>query len=108
MSDDKKPFTVTDRRHFTTDGESRPAEDEAPVATVDRAPVAPASAQAAPAEDDLQDDAPEGIPIPADFRGLVLSLFEQGGMLLGLGPEQREPALEGVRGVVSLLEMLQE
>lgn len=99
MSEDKKPFTVKDRRQFTTEGDARPVEDEG---------AAPATTAAAPApaapDDDAESPEEPGEPIPADLSGLVISLAAQAGVLLGAG---KPDATEGARGLISLLEMLQ-
>ncbi len=95
MSDDKKPFTVNDRRHFTADGETRdedssreePEARSAPAATAD--PVRPG----------------------LDFAGLILSLGAQASMLLGLVEDNEDappPDLEGAKAIISLLEVLRE
>ena len=106
MSDEKKPFTVTDRRHFTPEGASRPDEAEpSPVAAVPDLAEEPIPGL----DEDDADDEPGGLPpIPADFAGLVISLAAQASMLLGLMPGGPPPDLEGARGVISLVEMLQE
>ncbi|HET9316255.1 MAG TPA: DUF1844 domain-containing protein [Vicinamibacteria bacterium] len=101
MSDEKKPFTVNDRRHFTSEGEAR-----AEVATprpLEREPVA------APAPEDSLPDA--GAAGSLDFIGLLVSLGAQASALLGLGeaPDAEERArvdLAGARGIIGLLEML--
>jgi hypothetical protein len=98
MSEDTKPFTVKDRRHFTTEGESRPGEAASPAVTAASAPPAPD-----PAHEDLPP--PPSGAIPADFAGLVVSLAAQATLLLG---DKAEEDLEGARGVISLLEMLAE
>jgi hypothetical protein len=130
MSDEKKPFTVTDRRHFTREGEVRdgsvaiPA-DEAPATPVTTAPPVarpesrptpdPGRAQAessyrqatrgAPPEDDEAGG-------PLDFVGLLLSLGTQASMMLGMAgrPGERPPApdLAGARSMISLLEILRD
>ncbi len=97
MSQSEKPFTVSDRRHFTPEG--RPRED----AEAAGAPETPAQA---PAETNPP-RAPEG---PAEFSQFVVGLAAQAGTLLsgeGLpeGVDARE-ALEGARSVIAILEML--
>jgi len=97
MSQSEKPFTVSDRRHFTPEG--RPRDD----AEAAGAPETPAEA---PAETSPP-RAPEG---PAEFSQFVVGLAAQAGTLLsgeGLpeGVDARE-ALEGARSVIAILEML--
>lgn len=110
MSEDRKGFTVNDRRHFTADGQVRAAqEEESPV--VD-SPV--------PAEPPLP--AREPAPVPAVPRpagpsvghavalgDLLVQLAGNASLLLGLAaPEGEEPQvdLEGAREVIGILEML--
>jgi hypothetical protein len=115
MSDEKKPFTVTDRRHFTPEGQSRPEDAEpSPVAApaAARPPAADPADEAIPGLDEsdeaYDDDGMPPPPIPADFPGLVVSLAAQATLLLGMAPGAPKPDLDGARGVISLLEMLQE
>ena len=131
MSEEKKPFTVTDKRHFTREGEVR--EDAAPAARpepkVPEEPVAPPAgpsrvvAATAPAPDPAHaraeasyrqasagrhDAEAEGL----DFVGLLLSLGTQASMMLGgaRGPGEKPgpPDLGGARSIISLLEILAE
>ena len=119
MSEDKKPFTVSDRRHFTSEGEIRksdaddPAAGSGPAATVVPPPapdakppenVAPAPASAAGEE---AGDEP-GTRFPSDFLGLLISLGAQGSMLLMGGPEGEPPDIEGARSLIELLGVLKE
>jgi hypothetical protein len=114
MSEDKKPFTVKDRRHFTSDGAAReadaPAEPAAPApasaVASEQAPVSSAEPKGeAPASHD------EGSRFPSDFLGLLVTLGTQGSMLLaGVVPGEQHagpPDLDGARDVISLLESLQ-
>jgi len=103
---DEKPFTVNDRRHFTTDGDARetPAE-RAPsgrVGSASEAPVDPPTPEGAPRR-------PAG---PVDFTSFLFSLGAQAGALLsGAGTEEgmsAEDALAHAQQIVSILEMLQE
>jgi hypothetical protein len=112
MSEDKKPFTVKDRRHFTAEGEAR-AEDSsrdessgrsAPAATVD-----PERPRPAPSPEPVRDAGPRpGL----DFAGLLLSLGAQASLLLGIAGEDEEPGppadLAGAQAVISLLEVLRD
>jgi uncharacterized protein DUF1844 len=110
MSDEKKPFTVSDRRHFTAEGHTR---DE--TAGQEDAPAPPAKAPP-PSEDResrRQSAAPpEGGPPPTlDFAGLLLSLGAQASLLLGLAGEDEAdepPDLEGAQAIITLLEVLRE
>ena len=96
MSETEKPFTVSDRRHFTPEGRPRGTAEDA------------SAAEASPA-DAADETSPAG---PADFSQFVLGLAAQAGALLsgqglpeGMGPAE---ALEGARSVISILEMLKD
>src|SRR5688500_16761325 len=118
MSDDKKSFTVNDRRHFTAEGRARETEPafEAPPPAVPP-PPSPSPAGAAPVAppetDDLDGD-PEGDlpPFPADLLGLIGSLATQATVLLAGDPDARRPPsppeLEAVRSIIALLDVLHE
>ena len=136
MSDDKKSFTVSDRRHFTAEGRARetePASDPSPAApraeaepeSAGGAPSRPSSGAVSPAEpdalagdrSDLEDEAgPEGEddlpPFPADLLGLIGSLATQATVLLAGDPSTRRPPappeLEAVRSIIALLDVLHE
>jgi hypothetical protein len=101
MSQDQKSFTVSDRRHFKSDGEAREDTPEAPP-VVDRKE----EARSAPAEPSSR------AARPADFSQFILSLAAQAGFLLSgqAGAEGPSPAeaLEDVRGLISILEMLKD
>jgi uncharacterized protein DUF1844 len=132
MSDDKKPFTVSDRRHFTPEGEVRKSDaDEAtpaPAAQPEASAAAPAptSAQSTPPGDAARSVAPtpaaapaahgeeagpsteHGGRYPSDLLGLLISLGAQASMLLMGGPEGEPPELEGARSLIELLGVLKE
>jgi uncharacterized protein DUF1844 len=132
MSEDKKPFTVSDRRHFTPEGEVRksdadeatpdagaaaptpPGEPSPPPDDAARA-VAPPPAAAAAAAGEGEAGAPEPGPggehggrFPSDLLGLLISLGAQASMLLMGGPEGEPPDLEGARSLIELLGVLKE
>jgi hypothetical protein len=100
MSQSEKPFTVSDRRHFTPEGRPRGDKDAAgPTET----PGVEAPSEASPPP------APGG---PADFSHFVVGLAAQAGTLMsgeGLpeGVDSRE-ALEGARSLIAIVEMLKE
>jgi len=111
MSEDKKPFTVKDRRHFTAEGETREDDSSqvdsprpAPAATAEPARPRPAAASAGAG--------PEQGPRPGlDFAGLLLSLGAQASLLLGMGDEDEAgapPDLPGAQAIIALLEVLRE
>lgn len=100
MSQTEKPFTVSDRRHFTPEGRSR---DDAAEAAAPETPGAEARTEAG------RPPTPGG---SADFSQFVLGLAAQAGMFLSGeklpdGIDAGE-ALEGARSVIAILEMLKE
>ena len=123
MNEDKKPFTVSDRRHFTSEGEVRKSDADEPAAVSGPAAtglvppaepdskspeeVAPAPAPAADADDEAAGD-PQGTRFPSDFLGLLISLGAQGSMLLMGGPGGEPPDIEGARSLIELLGVLKE
>ena len=109
MSEDKKPFTVKDRRHFTADGETRE-----PAAEAAASPAPPAERPAAPRSEPppRAQPGPEAGSRPTlDFAGLLISLGTQASLLLGMGGDE-EPGLapdyQGAQAIISLLEVLRE
>ena len=111
MTEEKKPFTVSDRRHFTPEGEARSVEERAPDAPPGR-PDEPAPPRPAPpAPPAAAGGAPDHPAYPLDFTGLLISLATQAAMLLGGGNPAEEgppPDPEGARAFINLLEVLQE
>jgi hypothetical protein len=121
MSEREKPFSVSDRRHFTPEGQPR-EEGAAPVEGSVQPSPPPAAAGAAGGESPPRSTAAaeEGMRAPhgsrpagpVDFAQFLLSLGAQAEMLLsGAGqdqPVERASAIEGVRSVISILEMLRE
>lgn len=98
MSEDRKPFAVKDRRHFTVEGEARSADSAAEKPS----PTAP---EAIPREPQ-----PPRANAPAlDFTGLLLSLGAQASLLLTGDPASGgPPALADARAIISLLEVLEQ
>src|SRR5262245_2701058 len=103
MTEERKSFTVNDRRHFTADGDTREPEPEAAPATPEPEPPENEARGATSAPRASQ---PTG---PADFSQFLLSLGAQAGFLLTPqeGSDRRE-ALEGARSIISILEMLKD
>lgn len=133
MSDDKKPFTVTDRRHFTAEGRARETEppvEPAPAAAAAARPEAgparvsappppppPAAEPVAGEPDDfdggdaMDSDGDEDLPpFPTDLLGLIGSLATQATVLLAGDPAARRPPtppeLDAVRSIIALLDAL--
>ena len=122
MSETEKPFTVSDRRHFTADG--RPREETEPEASSsgertsspsgDSAPPPPGPPPPAEAPDPNPRGGAAGGSAagPADFSQFLLSLGAQASILLsGQGlPEDADPqeAIDGARSIISILEMLRD
>ena len=103
MTDETKTYRVTDRRHFTPDGESVAADAPPPEPDENVGGVSAVEGQSAPA---IGTPGPDHEP-PADFLALIVSLGTQASVLLG-GLEGREPDLRGARWLISILEMLRE
>jgi hypothetical protein len=115
MSDDKKSFTVSDRRHFTTEGEARDVEEspEPPASPgADHGAAEPREA----GDPEAQREGPVGedeLPrFPADLLGLIGSLATQATVLLAGDPGTRRPPappeLEAVRSIIALLDVLHD
>lgn len=132
MSESEKSFTVTDRRHFTPDGQVR-EETEAEISlatgepqTVSVPPVedsptpdgagelaSPGEPAGEPSSPDKDSASPGGFQAgPADFTQFLISLGVQASALLtGEGlPEDADPQamLAGARSLISILEMLRD
>jgi hypothetical protein len=102
MTEDKKPFTVSDRRHFTAEGAARTEADE------ESARATPAST---PAEADETPTAGRTEEATVDFASFLLSLGAQAGALLAEAEhegDKREPSLAAVRSMIAILEMLRD
>jgi hypothetical protein len=97
MTEEKKPFTVTDRRLFTSEGERRDSSESV------EAEHGPGTASAPPPPR----RAAPGASVPAmDFTTFLLNLAAQASLLLGQGGQP--PDLEGAREMISILEMLRD
>jgi hypothetical protein len=125
MNDEKKPFTVKDRRHFTADGSARddaaPGGEQQSSASPDQTsagegPAAEGPARGGPASEDAarEDAATEAAAPdePVTLTGFLAGLATQASLLLGLiappGEKAPSPDLQGARHVISILEMLEE
>lgn len=103
MENPEKPrLKVTDRRHFTREGERRP--DELPEEDGRRS-------QARPRNDrERAQSEGAGDPLTIDFSRLVLSLARQALMLMGEEPNpidgRVESDLEGARETIDILMLL--
>lgn len=110
MSDDKKPFTVNDRRHFTPEGEARSSTEADAPAAAEPQPQPKPKAPPRPSEPTPEPADPAGGP---DFVSLIVSLGAQASALLGLGgtPEESDDVgpvdLPAARGIIGLLEILE-
>lgn len=105
MSQTEKPFTVSDRRHFTPEGRPRDDGPEPPSPET----AAPETPLAETRSGTGHAPAPGG---PADFSQFVAGLAAQAGALLSAqelpdGVDAGE-ALEGARAVIAILEMLKD
>ena len=103
MSEDRKGFTVKDRRHFTAEGQVRSERADGSAAAPPRAAVKPSPVAALPASK------PVGQPV--QLANLFVQLAGNASLLLGLAaPEGEGPQLDldGAREVIGTLEMLRE
>ena len=118
MSDDKKSFTVSDRRHFTAEGVAREdadlegAPEPRPAPPSERPPVAAAEPAAPGPGGDDDFDEEQLPPFPADLLGLIGSLATQASVLLAGDPGSPQPPsageLEAVRSIIALIDVLHE
>lgn len=93
MPDEKKAFSVNDRRHFTAAGEAR---TDAAAAEPGRAPQGNAAA--------IAEDGADAAEPSVDLASFLLSLAAQGATFL----EGEKPDLGGARSFISILEMLKD
>jgi hypothetical protein len=125
MTEEKKPFTVSDRRHFTAEGEARqqvPDEPAAPVPPATPPPPEKKPDAGGPRPEPRASDSfaserlggerehvrDEEAP-PMDFIGLLVSLATQAGYLMSPEPGSgAAPDLPGARAVIGLLEILKD
>jgi hypothetical protein len=114
----EKPFTVSDRRHFTPEGRPRDdaASTDAPGPPGENEASEPPRGEGERGEREAEPRAGAGAPTAAgataEFSGFVMGLAAQAGTLLSgqelpEGIDARE-ALEGARSVIAILEMLKE
>src|SRR5262245_40170741 len=100
MNDEKKPFTVSDRRHCTVEGEAR---SDAPEERPEPEP---------PPRTEPPEPAPSTPRPSVDFASFIVSMGAQAGALLEGIPEteggEAVPDLEGARAIISVLEMLRD
>jgi hypothetical protein len=109
MSEDKKGFSVNDRRHFAPDGSVRggSGDDSEPASEAVSLPSAPEPAQGKPRP--ATQRSPQG-DAGVDLSSFLLSLAGQASVLLGLtAPRGEAPKVDlpGARAMIGILEMLQ-
>jgi Domain of unknown function (DUF1844) len=102
MSEEKKSFTVRDRRHFTAEGQSR--EDEPETSTP---PPVTAPHETPPAASP-QDEPGQRTVGGADFAGFLVSLAAQASLTFASGEEGSAPDLSAARHFISIFEMLKD
>jgi hypothetical protein len=102
MSEEKKSFTVRDRRHFTAEGQSREDEPE-----TSSPPPVTAAHQAPPAASPQDEPSPKTVA-GADFAGFLVSLAAQASLTFGPGEGGEPPDLSAARHFISLFEMLKD
>lgn len=104
MSEEKKSFTIKDRRHFTADGQPR---DEAATEPVEATPAEPARDEPsgpAPAAEEPR----AGGPPAVDFAGFLLSIAAQASFALTGEGGEGTPDLAAARHFIALFEMLRD
>ncbi len=108
MSQSEKPFSVSDRRHFTPEGQ--PRDEPAPESSAGRPPAATPEAGASIGAGGGHGK--ERVGGPVDLAQFLVSLGAQAGMLLaeagGMEAAKAEEALDGARSIISILEMLRD
>lgn len=105
MSDDSKPFTVTDRRHFTHEGEVRPAEDESAPVDAETASVGSEDSGGPTSQPSSPRVGIESI----SFSEFLVSLGAQGAsLMMETEAGSAEDRAAGVRHFIALLEMLSD
>ena len=97
MSQEHKSFTVSDRRHFTSEGERRADPETAPDPVSQEAEGNTARPGRASNE-----------PVVAEFGPFVLSLAAQAGYILAAEGDEAKGALDEARYLISVLEMLKD
>ncbi len=123
MNDEKKPFTVSDRRHFTAEGQSRhdepteaePTEAKAtePEATEPET-AEPETAKAKATEGEARPEGAAGGDPEVTLTGFLTGLAAQAAMLMGAPAgtegeaEAPAPDLPSARHVIGILEMLRD
>jgi hypothetical protein len=99
MTEETKPFTVSDRRHFTPEGSVR-----------DEASPEPAENRQSEAASGLKAEDDGGMDAPVEFSSFLLSLGAQAaGLLVGAGErDDRRRRLREARALISVIEMLKD
>ncbi|MBN2370476.1 MAG: DUF1844 domain-containing protein [Vicinamibacteria bacterium] len=108
MSEEKKGFAVADRRHFHADGRARESEQESSRPAQDQGSRIDAGKPIHGAETETETETSEA---PIDFSQFLISIAAQAGSLLHAKSDDApdEASIpEGVRHVISILEMLQD
>lgn len=101
MSQSEKSFTVSDRRHFTAEGQPR-----------DETKTVEGGGQPAEREVAREESSRPGHEAPAELSQFLLGLAAQAGQLIS-GQElpegtTAEQALAGARSIIAILEMLKD
>jgi len=104
MSEEKKSFTVRDRRHFTAEGLAREEAPPEPVAATRPSPGVGHGPREAPAAKDRS----PGLEPAADFAGFLLSMAAQASLALGAEEGGGAPDLSEARHFIALFEMLRD
>jgi hypothetical protein len=116
MSQERKSFTVNDRRHFTSEGEPREEPGDAPADAQPPPPEPPpvegpvdAASAASPAEaSGGSSRARRGGDAGQEFGPFIVSLATQAGYLLAAEGENAAASLEDARHLIAIIEMLKD
>jgi hypothetical protein len=96
MTDEKKSYRVTDRRHSSREPDA-----------ADATTVAESEAAPPPRPEVGRAEPPSGTGQPVSFTAFIMSLGAQASLLLG-GVEGAEPDPKGAQWLISILEMLRD
>jgi Domain of unknown function (DUF1844) len=116
MSQERKSFTVNDRRHFTSEGEPREEPEDASATpepiTTDPPRSAGESAQGETSPEGTSEKPGQarggGREVGEEFGPFIVSLATQAGYLLAAEGEEAATSLEDARHLIAIIEMLKD
>ncbi len=108
QAEDKQEFKITDKRRFTSEGESKNLKAEEAEKSKSEEKPTNAASEERPEEQTRQEQPPR----PLDFAGFVVSLANTALFQLGLikipGGEEAKKDLHGARQTIDLIALLEE